>query len=146
MSQCPVGADLFSGSGALGLESLSRGAEKVIMLELNATVMNQLRQHCSQLQADGALLVQEDALTWLASSAIDRHTIDIAFIDPPFDKNLWEITFEQLVGQALLAEDALIYIESPKAKALTIPPSWQLHRNKVSGDVHYALYKNSPGP
>lgn len=134
--------DLFAGSGALSFECLSRGALQAIMIEKNPLVARQLRQNSEQLQTDDGLIVQQDAITWLHNQQHIQHTIDIAFIDPPFNYNLWESVTEQLHYSQLLAPNALIYIESPKVSILKVPIQWHLCKQKKAGDVVYRLYEN----
>ncbi len=133
--------DLFSGSGALGFESLSRGARSTILIEKNKHAAKQLELHSQTLNAEGAAIVNQDALLWLASSTLPKHSIHIAFIDPPFKEGLWHKTINALDNSELLAAAALIYIESPKQETLNINASWTLLREKISGDVSYRLYR-----
>ncbi len=132
--------DLFSGSGALGLECLSRGAKQATLLEKNAIAAKQLQEHCKTLNADGGHVIQIDALTWLNTIAILDNTVDIVFIDPPFADNLWEETINSLENSGILKENAAIYIETPKNTQIAIPANWLLHREKQSGQIHYRLY------
>ncbi len=133
--------DLFAGSGALGFESLSRGASQVIMLEKHPLAAQKLAEHSNALQTNQATIIQQDSLQWLAQSNMKKAGVDIVFIDPPFVDNLWQTTINHLTNSQLLNERALIYIETPKAQALQIPTSWQLHRHKHSGQVTYQLFK-----
>ncbi|MGH1485253.1 MAG: 16S rRNA (guanine(966)-N(2))-methyltransferase RsmD [Cellvibrionaceae bacterium] len=132
--------DLFAGSGALGLESLSRGAKRLTMLEKNTVAARQLAEHCQHLNAQNTQIIQEDALQWLEHQHQEKHAFDIVFIDPPFADNLWEQTLSRLINSELLAPKAIIYIEKPKGKVFTTPPNWQLHREKQTGNTHYSLY------
>lgn len=132
--------DLFAGSGALGLESLSRGAASVTLLEKNRLAANQLEQHCQQLQTNKAVVIKGDSLHWLRDNTLAKHSIDIAFIDPPFAADLWQASIEQLDESSLLAPNALIYIEAPKNKELVIKPNWKIIKEKISGDICYRLY------
>jgi 16S rRNA (guanine966-N2)-methyltransferase len=134
--------DLFAGSGALSIECLSRGASKAIMIEKYAPTAHQLRQNCETLKTDDADIIQQDAITWLHNQKHIAHTIDIVFIDPPFAYKLWDSTIDQLHQSKLLAPNALIYIESPKGSALTVPEKWHLYKAKTAGRVNYALYEN----
>ena len=134
--------DLFAGSGALGLESLSRGAAHLTLLETHPSASRQLQQHCQQLKAENATLIQQDALHWLHTHQLPAHSIDIVFIDPPFAEGLWQDCIERLDQSQLLAHQAWVYIETPKATALTPPSHWQLHREKTAGDIRYQLYRH----
>jgi len=133
--------DLFAGSGALGLECLSRGAQSVVLLEKNKQATKQLEQHCKSLQASGANVLNQDALVWLNNNNCPKHSIDLVFIDPPFSENLWLTTTHALSASELLAPGALIYIESPKNKPLEIDSTWEIIKEKTTGDVSYRLYR-----
>ncbi len=136
--------DLFAGSGALGLESLSRGAKSLIMLEKHPAAARQLLQHCSQLKAESVQVIQQNTLDWLCGNELPQHSVHIVFIDPPFAEQLWEQTIIRLEQSQLLADDAMVYIESPKRQTINTPANWQLHREKTAGDVCYRLYRASP--
>jgi 16S rRNA (guanine966-N2)-methyltransferase len=132
--------DVFAGSGALGLECLSRGAAEITMLEKHSLAARQLRAHCELLQTTSAQVIQQDALLWLEQSE-NTKKFDLVFIDPPFAAKLWQATIDTLTNQQLLADNALVYIETPTNTAFLTPPDWQLHREKKSGNSHYRLFR-----
>lgn len=131
--------DLFAGSGALGLEALSRGAHSSLLLEKHAAAAQQLKHNLQLLQADNGRVEQVDSLQWLKQQQ-PPHSFDIAFIDPPFALDLWEPIAAALEAQAWLSEDAVIYLEAPRDAQLQLPANWQLHRDKQAGQVSYRLY------
>ena len=135
--------DLFAGAGALGLEALSRGAQSVTMIEYDATAAANLTAHCQLLEIDSnaCKLIKADAIRYLSNENISPGSIDIVFIDPPFAANLWQSVIDLLEQQSILADDALIYIESPKNRPITPPTHWHSHREKTAGDVRYQLFK-----
>ncbi len=135
--------DLFAGSGALGLECLSRGALSATLIENNTVVAKQLEQNCKLIDAPNADIVQGDAQDWLLNQTLTKRSIDIVFIDPPFAYDLWDNTIERLTQSELLAKDALVYIESPRGKVYKIPPEWESLKKKTAGDVDYTLFKYS---
>jgi len=135
--------DLFAGSGALGLEALSRGAGRSVLIERNQLAASSLRQHLQTLEAN-AEVIQDDALAWL-KSANNKITFELVFLDPPFSQALWNESCELLANSDILATGSLIYIETPSNTPLdTIPENWALWREKVAGAVTYRLYKSSP--
>ena len=140
--------DLFAGSGALGLEAASRGAGEVILLELNNTAARALGDNIDLLGLKSTTVVNTDALNWLQQNASDSKPFDIIFLDPPFDSTLLADTIAALTQQgALLAQDAMIYIEAPARQTLDfMPDSWRLHRHKTAGDVTCYLYRLHPNP
>ncbi|MBS1203662.1 MAG: rsmD [Proteobacteria bacterium] len=130
--------DCFAGSGALGLEALSRYAASAILVEMERSVAQQLQQNLVMLKAVNAKVVNTNTLAYLAGQGTP-HTI--AFIDPPFRKGMLEETLQLLENNGWLADDALIYIESEVENGLPpVPTHWHLHREKVAGQVAYRLY------
>lgn len=136
--------DLFAGSGALGLEALSRGAAASVLVERDTQAAAQLRANLALLQANQGQLVQVDVLTWLARGNSGA-PFDIIFIDPPFQLNLWQAVIDALEAGGWLADDAAIYIESGRATPFTVPQHWHLHRDKQAGQVSYRLFYRAAG-
>ncbi len=139
--------DLFAGTGALGLEALSRGAQSAVLVESNAAVAARLREHIRTLGADGATVVQADAMSYLGvlTSPIP-HPFDIVFLDPPFRSGLLTPCCERLEAGQWLAPGAWIYLEAERsAGAPELPGGWDLLRAKVSGDVAYHLARRVEG-
>ena len=131
--------DCFAGSGALGLEALSRYAGLATLLELEKPVAQQLTQNLKTLKADNAQVIQTNTLSWLAQQG---EPYQVVFIDPPFRKGLLEQTLQLLESNGWLADEALIYVESEiENGAPPVPVNWFLHREKVAGQVAYRLYR-----
>lgn len=131
--------DCFSGSGALGFEALSRYASEAVLLERDRQVAQQLNANAILLKATNAKIVNDDTLAWL-----DREgsAFDIVFVDPPFRKDILNQTITLLENRGWLSENAVIYIEcEAEHQQLTIPTNWQLHREKMAGQVMYRLYQ-----
>ncbi len=137
--------DLFSGSGALGLEALSRYAGEVVMVDKNPQAIRTIRQNLELLNAENAQLKQMDALAYLqqlADSNSSPQSFDIVFLDPPFNQQLVAIFCEQLVQSDCLSEGALIYIEIEKNTRLPqLPDSWTLSKEKKAGQLAYYLVR-----
>lgn len=132
--------DLFSGSGALGLEALSRGAAHCDFVDSNPASLAQIQRHLQDLGAQS----QGGCHTARASDFLARaeNPWDIVFLDPPFGQALIAPTCELLETRALLTAGACIYIESGAGDTTPEPPEpWQLHRDKSAGAVSYQLYR-----
>ncbi|ELQ5981713.1 16S rRNA (guanine(966)-N(2))-methyltransferase [Cronobacter sakazakii] len=130
--------DCFAGSGALGLEALSRYAADATLLEMERSVAQQLQKNLATLKSSAAKVVNTNTLNFLNQTG-EPH--DIVFVDPPFRKGLLEETLNLLETRGWLAPQALIYVESEVENGLPpVPASWQLHREKVAGQVAYRLY------
>lgn len=132
--------DLFAGTGALGMEAVSRGARQAVLVERDRAAAQSLRECATRLRAGDALAVVEaDALAWL--HAQPDGAFDIAFVDPPFDANLWGGVLPVLSPK--LAAQAWLYVESPVDALPALPPGWALHREGTTRDVRYALYRRA---
>jgi len=130
--------DLFAGSGALGLEALSRGAARAVLVEHDPRLAANLRATTGRLQGgEAATVVQADAMAWL--HAQPGGAFDIAFVDPPFDANLWGGVLPVLLPR--LAQDAWLYVEAPHDADAGLPDEWDLHREGRTREVRYALYR-----
>ncbi|AHM76267.2 16S rRNA (guanine(966)-N(2))-methyltransferase [Yersinia hibernica] len=130
--------DCFAGSGALGLEALSRYAGEAILLEADRHVAKQLSSNLALLHADNGQVVNTNSLQWLAQPG---QPFDLVFLDPPFRKGLLTDTINLLEQFNWLTTDAWIYVEAEaESTAADVPASWQLHREKIAGQVAYRLY------
>ena len=128
--------DLFAGSGALGLEALSRGAASATFVDSAPAVVRQIRDNLSLLNGNGVAL-QASALQWLQQGGNER--FDLVFLDPPFRQGLIDEVISPLLP--LLADEAWIYLETGRDEVLpALPEDWSLHRDKQAGQVSYRLY------
>ena len=134
--------DLFAGSGALGLEALSRGAGHVVFVDRERDVIEQLSSTLNLLRASGGLLEQRDALRFLEGSP---QPFDIVFLDPPFDRDLLPGVCNALENRGWLTPNALIYLESPAhGSAPALPATWTLLKSGRAGEVGYHLARRQP--
>ena len=131
--------DLFAGSGALGLEALSRGAASCDFVERDIATLAQIEKHLQTLDArDRGHCHRGAAEDFLAR---ENAPWDIVFIDQPYGHQLVGPSCELLEHQQLLTENAVIYIETSAAESLPrLPQGWNLHREKKAGDVCYRLF------
>jgi 16S rRNA (guanine966-N2)-methyltransferase len=135
--------DLFAGSGALGLEALSRGAREAWLVERDPRQAELLRDSVTRLKAgDRAHVAQADALAWLRAPLHGR--FDVVFLDPPFAAGLWPEVLPAL--PAWLADDAWLYVEAAVDATPALPPGWMTHREGRTREVRYALYRRDAGP
>lgn len=125
-------ADLFAGTGALGLEAASRGAAHVWLIERHSRAVRALRESVGLLGCD-AEVVAGDALAWLAT--VPARSLDGVFIDPPFAADLWSSVFDRLRDVEALKPGAFVYVEAPRDKTLAFPADWSVDKEKPSGEV-----------
>jgi 16S rRNA (guanine966-N2)-methyltransferase len=136
--------DLFAGSGALGLEALSRGAGHVTFVEHDEAAVRELRARLAEWAASGAQVQRADALGYLRSAA--PQPFGVVFLDPPFEAGLLAPAASLLAARGWLAPGALIYVESPARDELpALPPDWQPLKAKRAGEVGYHLFRHPAG-
>ncbi|WP_412460966.1 16S rRNA (guanine(966)-N(2))-methyltransferase RsmD [Pseudomonas sp. SC11] len=132
--------DAFTGSGALVLEALSRGAADAVALDSNPAAIANLKHNLELLRCPRGQILQTDALRYLGGPA--KQPFDLVFLDPPFHKDLLAEVCNLLESQQWLRDQAWIYTESEAApSSLPMPGNWRLHREKKTGQVHYALWQ-----
>jgi 16S rRNA (guanine966-N2)-methyltransferase len=124
--------DLFAGSGALGFEAASRGAERVVMVEMNRTVLHALQDNVKKLGCANVFVQGQDGLEFASR---DAHKYDVIFLDPPFQSDYLPKLLEILPQR--LNENGVVYVES--GAAITVPPPWQVIKSGKAGQVHYQL-------
>lgn len=129
--------DAFAGSGALGFEALSRGAESCLLIERAPAQARQLDQEARKLGAEGARVVCGEAMSVLSGPV---GPFDLVFLDPPFGRGLVAPILAGLVERQLLSPSALVYVEAEAALAdLGVTTGWELLRHRHAGAVHYHL-------
>jgi 16S rRNA (guanine966-N2)-methyltransferase len=132
--------DLFAGTGALGLEALSRGAARAVFVERSPEAVRMLERNAMLLDAEGAELRPGDAYAMLMRPW--EEVFDIVFLDPPFvDDRTAELC--RLVQKAgLLAPGGVIYLEEARERApATLPEGWVVSKQKTAGNVRFSLVK-----
>ncbi|GGY84774.1 ribosomal RNA small subunit methyltransferase D [Cellvibrio zantedeschiae] len=135
--------DLFAGSGALGIEALSRGAATSVLVELDTKAAAQLKTNLEILKGDKGRIINADVMELLRKGNTEE-PYHIVFIDPPFQLKLWQAVIGALEEGNWLAENATIYIESGTEDEFAPPINWQLHRDKHAGAVSYRLFYREP--
>lgn len=126
--------DLFAGTGALGFESASRGAARVVLVERD---QQQARQLQAQVEAFGAGQIEvqtAEVLNWLQRC---EDAFDIVFLDPPYDSDLLESGLALLRARAMLRANGLVYIEG--RRGLMPPPGWNVYKKTRAGQVEAML-------
>jgi 16S rRNA (guanine966-N2)-methyltransferase len=137
--------DLFAGSGALGLEALSRGAAHVVFVDSEQSVSRYLHEAFEKLDVTNAEIHVGNALR----IAIDPvQPFDVVFLDPPYRQDILTSAAARLESQNWLAPNSLIYLESPAHQSLPqLPGNWRVIKSKSAGQVGYHLARrDSPKP
>lgn len=129
--------DVFAGSGALGIEALSRGAAEVVFIEQHPQVARALYKNLTMLQVGRPQVERSDARRWLLASP-DK-PFDIVWLDPPFGAELLEPMCRLLEQNNWLTDNSRVYLEMPHAQVPELPAIWHTVRKKSAGQVDYWL-------
>ena len=129
--------DLYAGSGALGLEALSRGANEVVFVDVEPAVVRHIGDTLRELGCDRGRAVRSDAAGFLAGPPTP---FDVIFLDPPFAEPVLPETCRRIEAGGWLKAGGLVYLEAPAAAgAPELPPGWTLLKSKRAGEVGYHL-------
>jgi 16S rRNA (guanine(966)-N(2))-methyltransferase RsmD len=129
--------DAFAGSGALGFEAASRGADQVVLLERDRRLALGLNDSKLRLKAERLRIETTDALAWMARCPPDA--FELVFIDPPFDAPLVEPALT--LAARLVVPQGFVYVEA--GHAVAAPPGLALHRQGRAGAVHFQLLQRT---
>ncbi len=132
--------DLFAGSGALGLEAWSRGAESVTFVEKNSSVWKNLRENIQRLEAPGlggTRCIKADAVRWLERSG---ERFDLVLADPPYDlPNALQETLGGIAGHSVLTDGGRVVYELRSKGGFEIPEEWEILRDKTYGKTRVLM-------
>ena len=137
--------DLFAGSGALGLEALSRGAAAVSFVDRSRAATDAIAGHLATLHlTERGRVVTASAEDYVASTGVAAY--DIVFLDPPFADNAWERLCTLLDGRDAVHPGSLVYLEFPAGVEFpAVPAHWHQHKRSRAGRVAFALVKVGGG-
>lgn len=139
--QHAVCLDAFAGSGALGFEACSRGAQHVDFVEQHPALLQSLQHHAGLFGVQQRIAIhKEDALRFLERAPGERY--DIIFLDPPFHAALYAPAIALIEARNLLKAGGLLYIESAQHQSLNTQ-EWSCLREKKAGQVHYYLFEKN---
>jgi 16S rRNA (guanine966-N2)-methyltransferase len=134
--------DLYAGSGALGLEALSRGAAQVVFVDVDPAVGRHLSQALAQLGCDRGQVICSDAVRYLGGVP---QPFDIVFLDPPFAERALADACRRLDERGWLRAGGLAYLEDKAAAGVPeLPAGWTMLRSKRAGAVGYHLARRDP--
>lgn len=133
--------DLFAGTGALGIEALSRGAASAVFVERSGRLAGALRANLATLGISEARVVRREAQRYLRTTP---QPFDLVFLDPPFNSAIIGSVCAQLETEGWLSAGGLVYIEyDAHAERQTLPTAWEGVREKQSGGVGFALVRRN---
>nr|WP_290695799.1 16S rRNA (guanine(966)-N(2))-methyltransferase RsmD [Halomonas sp. UBA3074] len=133
--------DLFAGTGALGIEAISRGAACVDFVERDPSVAAQLSTNLTTLNITSSPVHVTDVQAYLTRPA---KSYSLVFLDPPFHQQLAEPCCSALEEGRWLSAEAMIYLETETSLTPNVPANWQLHRETQAGESTARLYRRHP--
>jgi 16S rRNA (guanine966-N2)-methyltransferase len=129
--------DLFAGSGALGLEALSRGAREVVFVDSDRAATRAIGEALVVLECERGRVLAMDARQYLRGPP---EPFDLVFLDPPYASGDLEALCRVLVEGGWLRPDARVYLEQPASHGEPgLPPGLRMLRSKRAGEVGYHL-------
>jgi 16S rRNA (guanine966-N2)-methyltransferase len=132
--------DLFAGSGAMGLEALSRGAERAVFVESDADAARAIERNLDRLRLTGAAVIRADARTALAAETAAGRAYDLVLVDPPYQR--WpelERTLASYLGE-VLEPDGLLVVETAARVEPDLPLA--LRTSRRYGAARLTLYEH----
>lgn len=131
--------DMYAGSGALGIEALSRGASFVTFIEQNTTIVEQLKTNLSTLkETNKSEVITNDARS---ASLGSKTPYDLVFIDPPFAHNMLDASIAHLISSQSLRNGSLVYIERGHDDQCSLPENFSIKKEITTGQIHGALFE-----
>jgi len=134
--------DVFAGSGALGLEALSRGAASCLFIDKHPQCVADIQNNLALLKADTGETMAGDSLQILQHlhESPEEKQFNVVFVDPPYSMHCAIDCCELLEKNRWLARNAYIYIESSSPiLERELPARWKLYRDKKAGNVYYHM-------
>ncbi|QCO70611.1 16S rRNA (guanine(966)-N(2))-methyltransferase RsmD [Buchnera aphidicola] len=129
--------DCFAGSGALGIESISRHAAFSTLLEIEKKTFFNLKKNIKELKICNVEIIRTNTLNWLKKPG---KPYDIIFIDPPYHEGLINKTIDLLENNKWIKKNSFVYIEQEKKQPLTLSKNWVLYKKKITNKIQCYLY------
>lgn len=128
--------DLFSGTGSISFEAASRGASRVVSVEMNPLHQRFIAATARELGFETILPIRTNVLIYLKSSVTEK--FDIIFADPPYDMPGGDLIPDLVMGKDILNEDGLFVFEHSGAVDFSSHPNFEL--NKRYGSVNFSFF------
>jgi len=136
--------DLCAGTGNLGLEALSRGAESAVFVEKSGKALALIRENCEKVRAGNARIVRGDALRFIRNG--DGESFSLIFFDPPYRGGLYQPVLEAIDQSTILCENGIIVAEHGREQALGESyQSLTVIDNRRYGDIQISMLRQKEG-
>lgn len=133
--------DVFAGSGALGVEALSRGADHVTFIDQSLKVIKTIESELQRLGSDRFEV--KHASIPAAFNYLPAEPFDVVFLDPPYGSDMLPVCLNTLMRRGLVHDDTRFYIEMSKHSQLDLPEGFEIMRHKTTKRIQYMLVSTS---
>ena len=133
--------DLFSGSGSMAIEAVSRDALKAFAIENNSNAIKIINKNLDALNINNVSVIKSDAATYINSSK--GRKFDFIFMDPPYGENLYNSVIKSIKNSELLAETGWLIIETSRPNEIEIPSGFVLIKSKKYGKSSILIVGNN---
>lgn len=130
--------DLFAGTGSIGIEALSRSAEKVVFVDKNKKSVDIINKNLAKVKQKATVLLL-DAVSFVKGC---RESFDIIFIDPPYLDGLYDGVLDAIASSDILSNDGIIIVEKDD-EDLTISPYFTVYDKRRYGKAHFTFLRRS---
>ena len=129
--------DVFSGTGNIALEAVSRGAEEAVLLEKDADALKVIQDNVTACRQDARCTsMRGDSIASMNTLSRQGKQYDLIYVDPPYQGGLYEEVLKNIAEKELLAQDGLILLECAKNTSLSIENSiFFIYKEKCYGDT-----------
>ena len=132
--------DLFAGSGAFGLEAISRGATYCVFYEINNKVYDNLQKNCKLICQENEYKIYLQNSNFINNLELN-YPLSSIFIDPPYDYNNFESLLNKLLSNKILNRNSIIIIETKKNKKIEFPKNLRMIKSKIYGKTKIIFLK-----
>ncbi len=133
--------DMFSGSGALSFEAISRGAEKAVLIDSDKRSIEIIRKNAAALKFEDSCEIKNMSCFDYAEATDEK--FDIIFLDPPYNKNFIEPVLDAIVRNDVLCDDGIIMLESDDTDFHDDFDGLQIYRQRKYGRTYITVYKKA---
>ena len=130
--------DLYSGSGAIGIEALSRGAKYAVCTDLDANSVKIIKKNADELQFDNIEILNQDAMGFIKNS---NSCFSVIFLDPPYNKGFIKPIIEAIIENGLLETDGIIVLESDNSDEHSEISGLDIIKQKRYGRTYVTVYQ-----
>lgn len=130
--------DLFAGSGALGIEALSRGAKSCIFVENDRECVDVINKNLEKIDANYKILSSD---YHIVLKSLNEEKFNLVFLDPPYEAGFYKIAMEFLKDNDMIEKDGIIVLESKTGLDTKVKDNFELYKQKTYGAIHLDFYR-----